>query len=151
MYRLGWTKDLHDHRDYDIDSTQIISFLKENNIILKKNNFPNKVDLRKYFPAVFNQGNLGSCTANAAAGIVVYYENVTYIDILEHANVPEWLRKGNNLPFMLISDTIDEPFHFGNNVTGVNIDYYIYTPNDAGFTYDQIAEFYSVQPLEPRI
>ena len=35
----------------------------------------NKIDLRNKFPPVYNQGKLGSCTANAVSGIYQYDEN----------------------------------------------------------------------------
>jgi C1A family cysteine protease len=40
-------------------------------------------DLRSEFPPVFDQGQLGSCTANAAAGLIDYFErkaNGDYVD-----------------------------------------------------------------------
>jgi C1A family cysteine protease len=40
-----------------------------------KANPPVQVDLRQYCSPIENQGGLGSCTANAAAGIVEYFEN----------------------------------------------------------------------------
>lgn len=50
----GWNKDKPDYRDYKH------IFYKTNKVEL--------VDLRKNCPPVYNQGNLGSCTANAIAG-----------------------------------------------------------------------------------
>lgn len=44
---------------------------------------PTQVDLRGGFLAVLDQGQLGSCTANAAAGLIRYFELVaihTYVD-----------------------------------------------------------------------
>ena len=44
---------------------------------------PATVDLRASFPPVFDQGQLGSCTANAAAGLVDYFEQIAngrYVD-----------------------------------------------------------------------
>jgi len=35
---------------------------------------PNIIDLRNKFPPVYNQGNLGSCTANAFCGIIQYLQ-----------------------------------------------------------------------------
>jgi C1A family cysteine protease len=35
---------------------------------------PAQVDLTQWFPPVFDQGSLGSCTANAAAGLLEYFE-----------------------------------------------------------------------------
>jgi len=52
--RYGWQPDLPDHRDFSYASTRAA--------ILK---LPVKVDLRPACPLVYDQGNLGSCTANA--------------------------------------------------------------------------------------
>ena len=49
IYKLGWLPDLPDFRDYTVVHTLI-------------------------FPELKNQGNLGSCTANAAVGLVEYFE-----------------------------------------------------------------------------
>ncbi|MCX6256849.1 MAG: C1 family peptidase [Bacteroidia bacterium] len=50
----GWQPDLPDHRDLMYAAPKAL---------LKK--LPPKVDLRKLCPPVYNQGHLGSCTANA--------------------------------------------------------------------------------------
>jgi C1A family cysteine protease len=42
--------------------------------IIKAPTLPSKKDLRGYCSPVEDQGNLGSCTANAGVGIVEYYE-----------------------------------------------------------------------------
>lgn len=52
--RYGWIPDLPDHRDHLYAAPQPV---------LAK--LPKKVDLRPKCPPVFNQGELGSCTANA--------------------------------------------------------------------------------------
>jgi C1A family cysteine protease len=49
--RYGWIPDLPDDRDYRYAAPRI--------------KLPPKVDLRKKCPAVYDQGDLGSCTANA--------------------------------------------------------------------------------------
>ncbi|MBA2248952.1 MAG: C1 family peptidase [Chitinophagaceae bacterium] len=54
---LGWLPDLPDHRD------KMYSAQKPGGIVL-----PAKTDLRKYCPPVYDQGRLGSCTANALGG-----------------------------------------------------------------------------------
>lgn len=55
--RYGWMPDLPDHRDllYAAPLTALKAL-------------PPKVDLRKGCPPVFDQGQLGSCTANAIGG-----------------------------------------------------------------------------------
>lgn len=56
---LGWKKDSPDPRDHWVD----VPFMG----IL-----PRYVNLAPRFPAVYNQGNLGSCTGNACAGAIAY-------------------------------------------------------------------------------
>jgi C1A family cysteine protease len=53
----GWQPDLPDHRDLVYAAPRAI---------IKK--IPAKVDLRKSCPVVYDQGELGSCTANAIGG-----------------------------------------------------------------------------------
>lgn len=51
MLKYGWKRDLPDQRDFKFTAPTI--------------ELPPKVDLSKGIPMVFNQGSLGSCTANA--------------------------------------------------------------------------------------
>jgi C1A family cysteine protease len=55
--KYGWIRDLPDHRDYKLEHLHL-------------DNLPEKVDLRVSMPAVYDQGELGSCTANAIAGAI---------------------------------------------------------------------------------
>ncbi len=52
--RFGWLPDLPDHRDLTYAAPRTL---------LRK--LPTKIDLTKKCPAVYDQGQLGSCTANA--------------------------------------------------------------------------------------
>ncbi len=52
--RYGWQPDLPDQRDFQFKATP--AFIKT---------LPAKADLRKKCPPVYDQGDLGSCTANA--------------------------------------------------------------------------------------
>lgn len=54
--KYGWVPDLPDHRDHLYSAPQPV---------LAK--LPAKIDLRNQCPAVLDQGQLGSCTANAIA------------------------------------------------------------------------------------
>ncbi len=59
--RYGWMADLPDHRDHTYSAPQqVLSQL------------PPKADLRKQCPPVYNQGQIGSCTANAIAAAVQF-------------------------------------------------------------------------------
>jgi hypothetical protein len=53
----GWVPDLPDHRDY----FYVVPFGPDDVL-------PASVDLRDNCPPVYDQGKLGSCTANAIAG-----------------------------------------------------------------------------------
>ena len=60
--KYGWRKDKSDDRDYKLSFTKLDH--KENGI--------KKVDLRHNCPPVYDQGKLGSCTANAIAAAYEY-------------------------------------------------------------------------------
>ena len=58
-HKFGWIPDRPDHRDFRYAAP---------GLLLKA--LPRKVDLSKQCPAIYDQGQLGSCTANAiAAGV----------------------------------------------------------------------------------
>jgi C1A family cysteine protease len=61
VQRYGWRPDRPDHRDLQFKATPKI---------LKA--LPASIDLRPQMPPVFDQGDLGSCTANAACALVWY-------------------------------------------------------------------------------
>jgi C1A family cysteine protease len=82
--KMGWIPDRPSIRDYTIEH-EVFQKTESNemgklvsSIRLKKgekSGLPSSVDLRRWCPLIENQGHLGSCTANAAAGIVEYFEN----------------------------------------------------------------------------
>jgi C1A family cysteine protease len=59
--RYGWQPDLPDHRDHFYAAP-----------LAAIGPVPATVDLRRQCPAVYNQGQLGSCTANAIAAAVQF-------------------------------------------------------------------------------
>ena len=85
--RMGWIPDRPSLRDYTVEhkemqkteSKEMQKFLSS--LSLKKRaklDLPETEDLRKWCPDVENQMELGSCTANAAAGIIEYFEKRSY-------------------------------------------------------------------------
>src|SRR5450759_5874805 len=59
--RYGWIPDQPDQRDHLYSApAQFLAAL------------PSKADLRRRCPAVYNQGQIGSCTANAIAGAIEF-------------------------------------------------------------------------------
>src|SRR5438045_6504771 len=61
--RFGWVRDIPDQRDYRYEPPPQLARA-----------LPPKVDLRDGFPPCYNQGRLGSCTANAIAGALQFLE-----------------------------------------------------------------------------
>ena len=88
-YKLGWLPDLPDFRDYTVEHTLIfpelksqgvqnpISTMVENLKTLENDEtkLPTNVDFREWCSPIENQENIGSCTANAAVGLVEYFES----------------------------------------------------------------------------
>ncbi|MEA2233222.1 MAG: hypothetical protein QOD83_3038 [Solirubrobacteraceae bacterium] len=70
---LGWVPDLPDHRDYTAQSETIAPILAKTSVA-DEAPLPASVDLREWCSPIEDQGKIGSCTANAAVGIVEYYE-----------------------------------------------------------------------------
>jgi hypothetical protein len=58
----GWTRDLPDARDFTYGAP----------LIRFPQGLPPSVDLRTEFSPVYDQGQLGSCTANAIAGAIEF-------------------------------------------------------------------------------
>jgi C1A family cysteine protease len=73
---MGWLPDYPDFRDYTSEHEEMSDLISPIGVkAVDLESLPSSVDLRKYCSPVENQGNLGSCTANAAAGVVEYFEN----------------------------------------------------------------------------
>lgn len=68
--RYGWLPDLPDHRDYRFDANKALKLRGG----AARVRVPAHVDLREtgYLPPVYDQGSLGSCTANAIVGAYEY-------------------------------------------------------------------------------
>jgi C1A family cysteine protease len=76
----GWLPPMPDLRDYTVESKEIAEIAKQlkinEDVSLKS--IPPSADLRQWCSPIENQGSLGSCTANAAAGVVEYFEKRAY-------------------------------------------------------------------------
>src|SRR5919106_5268847 len=70
----GWLRDWPDYRDYVAEDEPVLAQLAKADVADAVTAPPPSVDLRPWFPAVENQGSIGSCTANAGAGVVEYFE-----------------------------------------------------------------------------
>ncbi len=72
----GWIPPMPDLRDYTPETKEVAQIVKKLGIKEDKmpKAMPTSVDLRQWCSPIENQGPLGSCTANAAAGVIEYYE-----------------------------------------------------------------------------
>jgi C1A family cysteine protease len=85
---MGWMPDYPDFRDHTVDfdkvSDKLLRLGQTDSIKLmlkktrsdkpKKSNSQGQVSLIEWFSPIENQGQLGSCTANAGVGLVEYFE-----------------------------------------------------------------------------
>ncbi len=81
-YGMGWIPDYPDIRDYTEGHEEIRKVLNAG----KRNRAPKipaAVDLSEWCSPIENQGQLGSCTANAGAGVIEYYERKSFGKYLE--------------------------------------------------------------------
>ena len=76
---FGWKRDFNDPRDFTPDHEVIKKTLTLNGTKkpkkLSTSTLPNAIDNRKFCSPIEDQGNLGSCTANAGVGMYEYMEN----------------------------------------------------------------------------
>lgn len=78
----GWLPPRPDLRDYT-PGTALISKLNKKLKLKNTKDLPVSVDLRKWCSPVEDQGELGSCTANAGVGILEYFEKRAFNKRLE--------------------------------------------------------------------
>jgi C1A family cysteine protease len=72
---MGWHRDLPDIRDYTDESDDVKAVLRKSQPLKKAaRSQPKKVDLRAWCSPIEDQGQLGSCTAQAGAGLYEYFE-----------------------------------------------------------------------------
>ena len=79
---MGWLKDYPDFRDYTPAHAEVALALAaaklKPDVPRGRAALPPKADLRKWCSPVEDQGTLGSCTANAGAGLVEYCERKAF-------------------------------------------------------------------------
>ncbi len=82
-YSFGWIPDLPDNRDYTREHPKIAPLLaklpsKPSSGTPTTAKLLSSTDLRSFCSPVFDQGSMGSCTANAAAGMLEYHNRRTF-------------------------------------------------------------------------
>jgi len=74
---MGWIPDYPDFRDYT-EKTEEVRLALGSATVSKGKSLPASVDLREWCSPVEDQGDLGSCTAQAGVGIIEYYERKSF-------------------------------------------------------------------------
>ena len=69
----GWVRDLPDVRDYTVQTESVARLLSHTSVSATLSG-PAAVDLRAWCSPIEDQGQLGSCTAQAGVGMVEYFE-----------------------------------------------------------------------------
>jgi len=77
-YKFGWIPDLPDIRDYTDKNRKLYPMMSKIKTTKISATLPETVDLRQWCSLIDNQGNIGSCTANAIAAVVEYFENRSF-------------------------------------------------------------------------
>lgn len=84
-FAMGWIPDYPDFRDYTEETEEVKELLKPTGLFQKERRktaralrIPASCDLREWCSPVEDQGSLGSCTAQAGAGIIEYYERKAF-------------------------------------------------------------------------
>ena len=85
-YALGWIPDYPDFRDYTEETEEVREILRTTGLAVRggaarvrsSKELPAAADLREWCSPVEDQGRLGSCTAQAGAGIIEYYERKSF-------------------------------------------------------------------------
>jgi C1A family cysteine protease len=70
---MGWLPDVPSMHDYSASHPQVGVLLAKTRLAAAPT-LPAAVDLRPYFPPVWDQQQLGACTAHAAAALIGYFE-----------------------------------------------------------------------------
>ena len=71
---MGWLPDWPDIRDYTAEHELIAPLLARARLRAPKKKLPPTADLREWCPPIEDQGQLGSCTANAGVALLEYFE-----------------------------------------------------------------------------
>jgi C1A family cysteine protease len=82
-YGTGWLPPVIDLRDYTDQHGKAVPLISKLNLAKLGATMPPSIDLRAHCSPVENQGQLGSCSANAAAGVVEYYERRAFGNYLD--------------------------------------------------------------------
>jgi len=74
---MGWIPDFPDFRDYTEGTKEVKQVLGAQGPLRAKS-LPASVDLREWCSPIEDQGGIGSCTSQAGAGVIEYYERKSF-------------------------------------------------------------------------
>jgi|GEM_PF-4085343 len=90
--KFGYLPDLPDARDYTSAHPKVAPYLK------KPASAPASADLRPFCPPICDQGQIGSCTANAAAALcILLRQNASDIELRRSMPILEYYRRKSEL------------------------------------------------------
>ncbi|MEP6949875.1 MAG: C1 family peptidase [Ginsengibacter sp.] len=105
-FGYGWVPDLPDQRDL-MYSASMMSIQK----------IPSKIDLRSKCPVIYNQGQLGSCTANALGAAFQFGRRMQKLDEF----IPSRLFLYYNERVMIKTVNSDSGAHIRNGIKSLNV------------------------------
>jgi C1A family cysteine protease len=149
---MGWIPDYPDFRDYTEETEEVKEILKPSGLPLraprkkspKSKSLPAFVDLREWCSPVEDQGQLGSCTAQAGVGVIEYYERKSFGRHIDASRlflykVTRNLMKMKGDTGAYLRSTMGAMVLFGVPPE----EYWSYTDNEAGFDKEPPAFCYS--------
>ena len=85
-FAMGWIPDYPDIRDYTEETKEVREILKPTGLALRERAkkaqkgkaLPSTADLREWCSPIEDQGQIGSCTAQAGVGVIEYYERKSF-------------------------------------------------------------------------
>jgi C1A family cysteine protease len=73
--RMGWLRDLPDFRDLHVGTAKVAEVLTQSKALKRiATKLGTPVDLRRWCSPVEDQGDIGSCTANAGVALLEYFQ-----------------------------------------------------------------------------
>jgi len=82
VYCMGCLRDIPDIRDYTMETPEIMSMYQKVGVVCNESGsgvvIPPQVDISEYCSPIVDQGFQNACTANAASGMVEYFERRAY-------------------------------------------------------------------------
>jgi C1A family cysteine protease len=83
-YGLGWQRDLPDIRDYTPESDTIGKLIHKSKALKPpKAGLKKSEDLTRWCSPIEDQGDIGSCTANAGVALIEYYQRRAFEEHLD--------------------------------------------------------------------